>query len=484
MEGMLASTIRATALATLGACAALCSGCSSSTNDAPAARACTISPTPASDWRLHADGVRLKDASGRVVFLRGVNAGGRSKWAPYVPFDYAADGYDAALASYMDRAASWGIDVMRVPFTWAALETTPGDDDEDWLTRYGKLLDAAWARGIWTFVDFHQDVYSELYCGDGFPVWTIPGATPVPHQDCPDWPSEYASDPDVQAAFDRFWADGSTVQAQYVAAWDRMIARFADRPGVIGFEPINEPWLTIDTAEPEATTLSAFYDRMVVHMRAAAPNSLVLVDPAGIDGETVVTTLRKPAGDGVVFAPHFYPIAEQTEDTTPTILQHWVDVGTSWNAPVLVGEFGKRHDDDVGPQILGYDYEAFDALGLSATQWEYSVAAQDWNDEAMSVVAPDGTEYPVVDALARPFARAIAGDGVVQQYDPTTRTFTLDYAPTSGGVSEIQLPTRVYSSGVAVQLTGGCYDATSQPGRLLVQADDGASTVSLTVAPR
>ena len=158
----------------------------------PVARTCVVAP-PQVDFRLTTVGTNFEDSLGRVVFLRGVDAGGRSKFAPYVPFDFAATDFDAALAQYMDRAASWGIDVMRVPFTWAALEPTQGQDDEAWLARYDALLDAAWARGIWTVVDFHQDVYAENLCGDGFPSWTLANP-PAPHHDCPQWSLEYFGD--------------------------------------------------------------------------------------------------------------------------------------------------------------------------------------------------------------------------------------------------------------------------------------------------
>jgi len=230
------------------------------------------------------------------VFLRGVDAGGRSKFAPYMPFEYASeDEFPSALASYMDRAASWGIDSMRVPFTWAALEPTQGHDDADWLSRYAQLLDAAWARGIYTVIDFHQDVYSECFCGDGFPCWTIANPQPPAH-DCPLWGLEYLNDAGVEHAFDAFWASGSTVQSEYLAAWDVMIARFASAPGVIGFEPINEPFSGgASSGTFEATTLTDFFTRMIAHMHAQAPRSLVFVDPMGVDGAFVETTMNRPA---------------------------------------------------------------------------------------------------------------------------------------------------------------------------------------------
>ena len=75
--------------------------------------------------------------------------------------------------------------------------------------------------GIWTVVDFHQDIYSEVFCGDGFPGWTVPTA-PAPHHDCPGWGEEYLDDPDVKSAFENLWAQGSTVQAGMVSLWDRI----------------------------------------------------------------------------------------------------------------------------------------------------------------------------------------------------------------------------------------------------------------------
>ena len=447
----------------------------------PPGRVCTIVPPAPPDWRLRADGTVLRDGLGRIVFLRGVDAGGRSKFAPYVPFDYAAGAYATALAAYMDRAASWGIDAMRVPFNWAALEPTQGNDDANWLSQYAQLLDAAWARGIWTVVDFHQDVYSENFCGDGFPAWTIP-ASPAPQHDCPGWGGEYLNDPMVAGAFDRFWASGSTVQTSYLAAWDVMIARLVNEPGVVGFEPINEPgWGTQSEGTFEATTLTAFYSVVVPHMRALAPSSLVFVDPTGLSGVTVTTQLQRPTGDGIVFAPHFYPLVAQSPAALIRSLQTWVSIGAAWNTPVFVGEFGTSHNSSSAAAYMAAQFAALDALGLGGTEWEYSVATEEWNSETNSVVAGDGTEYPVAQVLVRPFARAVAGSAIQQHWDGSS--FTMTYMPVSG-VTEVQFPSRAFPHGWSVGLAGGCYDATSLPGRMLIQSDANAAVVSLAISPR
>jgi endoglycosylceramidase len=447
-------------------------------------RSCTIALPAALGWTLSASGTSFRDASGRIVFLRGVAAGGRSKFAPYVPFDFDTAQYGTALGAYMDRAASWGINVLRVPFTWAALEPTMGQDDANWLSLYDQLLDAAWARGMYTILDFHQDVYSEVYCGDGFPGWTV-SKPPAPHHDCPSWSGKYTTDSDVRSAFDRFWAAGSPVQAEYLAAWDVMLARYKDRPGVIGFEPINEPgWGTANLETFSATTLTAFYSMMVAHMRAAAPQSLVFVDTDGFDGLSLSTMLGRPSGDGVVFAPHFYP-SNHDPNAVEAGLKTWADIGASWNVPVFVGEFGLNDTSSMAVPFISANFDAFDALGLSGSEWEYSVSSAVWNSETFSLVAADGSENPIAQAILRPFARAVAGTSVEQAFDASSSTFSLSYIA-GGGVTEVSLPPRAYPSGYELTLTGACADTASTPGRLFLQSDmdGGTSSVALRIAPK
>ncbi len=446
------------------------------------ARTCTLTRPSPPDWRLVTDGPAFKDGLGRVVFLRGVNAGGRSKIAPYVPFDFAPGGFDAALDAYMKRAATWGIDVMRVPFTWAALEptrTTPPTYDAAWLAEYEKVLAAAWSYGIYTIVDFHQDVYSEVFCGDGFPGWTVPDAGP-PMTDCPQWGAEYLTDPSVRGAFDAFWPDGSPARVGYAAAWDAMIAAVASTPGVIGLEPINEPAAgTADLATFEATTLTSFFSAVATEMNAKAPAALLFIDGTELDGVQETTSLQKPGGSNLVFAPHFYPVGDLASSQVLDGLGQWAAYGTMWNLPVFVGEFGGPYTSPFAPSFLGWVYDGFDALGLSGSQWEYSVSTVTWNEEMDSIVDGTGAERPTALPLIRPFARAVAGSGVTQALDGTTGTYTVSYTA-SGGITELSVPSRAFPSGVGIDAVGACVDATGVAGEVLVSAPAGtAVTVTL-----
>ena len=447
------------------------------------AKTCEIAELSAGS--LSTVGTDIVDANGRVVSLRGINTGGRSKYAPYSPFDYEDVGFEAALDTYLDRTEAWGFTVLRVPFSWNAAEPEAGVWDEEYLERYAALLDGAWARGIWTIVDFHQDVYAERFCGDGFPEWTLEGEADS-RQDCPDWFTQYVFGDDVRAAFDALWANENGVLDAFRAMWEEMAARHADRPGVIGFEIINEPHGgTSDSETWSVDTLSPFYGEMAALVQGIDPDALVFFDSTGIEATLTTTSLLLPEGENLVFAPHFYDPGALFDFSLSMDVaashQNWADQGVEWDVPVLLGEFGINGTHPERVQYLEDNYSAFDALGMHATLWEYSDAVELWNEEDLSVVDADGNERTdMLDVAVRPVLRAVDGAVTTHSWNPKRDHFRLDYVANEGGVTEIVLPTWRYGEdleSLRFGAEGACISLDGRVLRVLAEADEVAISV-------
>lgn len=449
----------------------------------PEAPRCVLAaPTPGS---VTAAGTSLVDEHGRILTLRGINAGGRSKFAPYSPFDYPAGGFDEALGSYLDRAQAWGFNVLRVPFSWEGIEPVQDSYDEQLLDRYDQLLDSAWQRGLWTIVDFHQDIYSEAYCGDGFPGWTLDNP-PEPHHDCPSWFMSYFTNDDVKAAFDAFWSDSTGVRTELGEMWEMMAERHKDRPGVLGYEIINEPSPgSADRATWEVEVLAPFYSEFVARLQQRDPDALIFFDVSGMQAVSPATALPRPEGDNLVFAPHFYDsgalIGGMVSEDLLTPLSVWKDQADAWDVPVLLGEYGIKATHQAATEHARRHYEALNKLGMHGTWWEYSDSAERWNEEDLSVVDTEGNERPaLLDSIVQPYAAALAGELQVILHDPATASFYLEYTPAeAGGVSDIAVPQRLYGGGLRVGAQGACVHETD--GHLLVQADSGAALVRLSL---
>jgi endoglycosylceramidase len=466
--------------------------------EAPATSCATIPAVVPTGARLTVDPAtgRLVDAAGRDVMLRGVNAGGRSKFSPFVPFPMDADSDLATMRAKADdffaRLATWGANAVRLGIFWEAIEPSPGQDDARYLDRYEAMISAAWAHGIRVIVDMHQDVYASPFCGDGFPPWTLPDPG-EPHHDCDTWYLGYVINPDVRAAFDRFWADEGGVRTKFVAMWDRVVARFADVPGIVAFEMLNEPGAgtASEMAAFKAGVLMPFYTDLAARIRAAAPWALVLYDLPPTDSMGASNpTLDRPAGEGIVFAPHHYDfgllVGSGWSGTWPE------DAMASFGAfrdaaktPVLVGEFGAVPGLDHVMEWLDRALAALDANRLSGTLWEYSRYDEPWNNEDLSVIAPDGSERSTLEAFVRPWLRAVAGTGAAFAWDRVARRAEARWTA-DGGVTEIAVPSRAFPDGpvgLTVEGEGAC--ATWDPSRaeLRVQAPAGSDVHVTFAAP-
>ena len=443
---------------------------------------------------------RLRDPAGRDVVMRGLNVGGRSKFAPFLPFsidgEAALADVRAAAADFFARFDAWGLDTTRLTFSWEAWEPVEGERDARYLARYEALVDAAWAAGVRVIVDMHQDVFSSSLCGDGFPPWTITNiTTDDPHHDCPFWYLDYfGGSGEVAEAFDQFWSDATGVRTKFATMWEDLAAHFAGHPGVVGFELLNEPahGNAPDRDVWKDEVLSPFHADLAARLRAIAPEALVFYDEAGLDAVGGASeSFHRPAGDGLVFAPHMYDptvyIGLGWDGSSPEpALEAFATFGAATGTPVLIGEFGVKDGMPDGDAWVAAVMDGMDRFRLSATLWEYSQDDELWNEENFSIVDADGTERAVLDGYVRPWLRAVAGTASSGTWDAEAGRAEAQWTATAGGVTEIRVPSRLFPEGPQdVTLSGdgatdnACHTWDPERGELRVRAtSDGPVSIS------
>ncbi len=420
--------------------------------------------------RLTIAGREIRDSLGRSVLLRGANTGGRSKWEPFMPFDFTDEpSFAAGLERVMNALTGIGANVIRAPFSWEALEPKRGAFDKVYLERYARLIDAAWARGIRTVVDFHQDVFATVFSGDGFPLWALGSIEHgPPRRDMPDgdwFPQYFAQGGPVPRAFDRFWKNEDGLLDAFESMWSRVAKRLGAHPGVLGFEIMNEPgWGSMDMGAFERVTLPALWQRIGLAIHEQAKGAVIVGGGPGTDGLMGSTQLRKPEIAPFLYAPHFYEVAVATGGVYPGIaaieqrVKTLAAVGEQWNCPVLFGEFGASDHSDGRVQYLRDVYSLYDALKVHTTIWEISFSKELWNNEALGLIGPDLVERATYAEADRAYPRAVSGRLHAFSWTPEQARFQLEVHEAGQHDTECYLPQRWLGAEPKVAIEG---DATA-----------------------
>lgn len=401
-----------------------------------------LTAAPALAAPLHTEGAWFRDEAGRAVILRGVNVAGDSKVPPFTA------SHDPAIYPPLAR---FGFNVVRLLFTWEAYEPAQGGYDEAYLDGYVSAVKAAWESGLYVIVDFHQDAFSRGSiggCGDGFPLWAIPpGVTPAAPDNgpsCADWGTKMQGDADMLASWSAFYADTHGVRTRYLAMLERVSERLASEPGVIGYDPLNEPW------GDEVTEIGPLYEDAAQAIRKASPGAIVFVSPRALTSAGLPTELAQPTFDNAAYSPHFY-------DASVLLFGAWSGfaptdafalmsgTATSWDVPLFLGEFGSPGPTLNGDAYIAVMYRTLDEGLWSSAQWSYTPgwteATKDgWNAEDLSIVDDQGALRS--NFRVRPALRAVSGTPTLFRWNDKgdgTVEVAWDHDP-SRGATEIFLP--------------------------------------------
>jgi endoglycosylceramidase len=488
----------------------------------------------------------LRDRSGRVVFLHGVNAVYK-----YPPFELSPDptkpwNFDAGDAR---RIAGLGFNVVRLGVLWQALEPGTGGPNQPSVCAPGapgdpRLFNAAVARNylakvkrtvdllgryhVYTLLDMHQDVYNQVFRGEGAPAWAVcTGLVPVfalPGR----WSTNYAN-PGLDAAVNHFWRNDviGDLQGQFDMVWGTVAHYFSNDRWIVGYDPYNEPFslrALNDDGRDFAVNLECFYtgsahpgllgadnapitcppddpaQGVIGTIEAADPHHLVFIEPdnytvrhAGFD---LLGAMDYPR---LVYNFHIYCGERNPHTGDPTNLKTCLDHevahmvqrmngrliksapdqpgGPAW----YMSEFGATHSVGLVGGVTSYA----NALDLGWAYWSWKYYNDPTGSSFEALVNPSGHLEPTATVLSQTYPEAAAGTPHGFSFSAATGDFSMTYTPSR----RVRAPTIVfvadahYRAGYCATARGG--RIVSHPGdvHLLVDNSRGARAVTVTVRP-
>ena len=442
--------------------------------------------------------------------------------------------------------ARLGFDVVRLGMTWKGLEPgtappndpaictpgaphDPGQFNQAVLDRYlGNLtrtVDILGRFHIYTLLDMHQDVYNEMFDGEGAPDWAV-CTDGAPNAEAPGrWSQNYGTAA-AGAAYRHFWTNDvrGDLQGEYDRVWAAVTSHFHGNPWVVGYDPFNEPFSTSlqRTGDEEFDgQLECFYTGtaavgapahgapvitcppndprrgLIPQILAADPVHLIFYEPDifGRRGSTnFVGTMNFP---NLVFNVHVYCTQRSGKTGNPTniaacagqegrsLLTRSEDradlaspaqpLGPAW----FVSEFGATSSPALLDRLTG---EADRSL-VGWTYWSWKYYGDPTGSAAEALVSADGHLRSTAAILARTYPEAIAGRPTSFSFDPRSGAFHLAYVPDHAlrAPTVIFVPTQVhYRNGYCARVSGG--SAISRPQSPLLEVANASTGGSVTVS--
>jgi endoglycosylceramidase len=447
----------------------------------------------------------LTDDQGRVVVLHGFNM-----VAKLPPYDVQQAGFGDDDAAFLQEH---GFTTIRLGVIWKRLEPTPGRFDDGYLRSVADTVSTLADHGIYSLLDFHQDMWNEKFQGEGAPDWAVVDDG-LPADPPAGFPGNYFAMPALWRAFDHFWnndatASGLRLQDAYAAAWRHVATYFRDDNAVMGYDLLNEPfpgsqWYSCLSPAGcpvfDKQYLAPFVTKVLKAVRSADSRHLVFYEPQLSFDFSAGTSIGDPGDARTGFAFHAYCAAavgapetpptraacDQVEDRTLTNADQ--QSSTSGDA-LLLTEWGATDDADELTSVMA----AADKHMDSWQEWTYVGGDPSAPRPAEGIIndlrrPPTGSnvKWAKLAILEEPYPQLVAGTPTSWSFNRSTKTFSFAYSTHAPGLTSAL--TTVYipaTFGPAYRVTVRGAQVMSSPGspHLVLQTLRGASSVQVTVRP-
>jgi endoglycosylceramidase len=455
----------------------------------------------------------ITDANGRVVILHGMNM--VYKVPPYAP---DAAGFGADDAAFLQ---AHGFNSVRLGVLHVAVEPHAGSYRDAYLRRIASTVQTLAGYGIYSLLDFHQDMYNQEFQGEGEPGWSVQddGLPPVPQTG---FPGNYVAMPALERAFDHFWQNspgpgGPGLQDRYAAAWQHVASFFKGTSHVMGDDLFNEPWPGSQwptCGNPEGcpvfdqTFLSPFMHKVIAAIHAADPNVVTYYEPNVLFDFGANTWIGKPGDSQSGMSFHDYCIAGNfgipqsglggipCDTAEKQVFQDADAQAQSSGDALLLTEFGATDDlsviqrlvDDADQHMVGWDYWAY----CGCNEPTGSPHAEPLVNDPSQPPSGSNVRWQKLAVLERPFPQAVAGTPTSFSYDTGTNAFQLSYSTArasgagtfpAGSETDVYVPALHYHSGYSVQVSGAAPISAPGASVLRLASCDGYTSISVRVAP-
>jgi hypothetical protein len=289
---------------------------------------------------LHTSGGRILDQSGRPVRFLGVGildlAPGRGLSSRQT--GDTCNGWTRPPIAAYDNIRDWGFNSVRLAIAWANLEPQPpirlgSVELHQWNRQYLRALDEVvrelTSRGIAVIIEMSQNGWSPAFerarypgCpGRGFPAWLYEGT----------------STNTIPKAKRAFFENRDNVQESYMAAWQLVAKRYANRSLVVGADMMNEPFTDPDDMAPEDTHLEALYEKVGRAIREVNPKILLIFQDNQVRWRQALAPTTPPPFANVVYQMHLY--AYRWKGEADKRMAATVKLAKRWKVPLYMGEF-------------------------------------------------------------------------------------------------------------------------------------------------
>jgi len=259
---------------------------------------------------------KIYDDLGRERYFHGVNV--VYKGPPYYPSIDTFDVRKSFSRQDAEMLQNLTINSIRLGVEWVGFEPTKGKYEQAYLDKIMQIVQLCHEYGIYVLLDMHQDAYSEQFCGEGFPQWTVYPPVgpislvgfPVPFKATPFTPDGSIPSDDQCNNFN--WGDGYLTWAlaktfrdlysnesgnldAFAAFWKEVAKRFGGQSNVLGYELINEPWGGDQFYDPallipgiaDHKNLEGAYDQIAQSIREVDNNTLIFFEGLTLDNGIV-----------------------------------------------------------------------------------------------------------------------------------------------------------------------------------------------------